>query len=66
MDIIIALIIISLSIAVGFLGLFIWNVRSGQFEDTVTPSIRVILEDKGTDGGEETSRQNPDKTQGSG
>ena len=46
MEIVIVLICISLSIAVGFLILFIWNVRSGQYEDTYTPSIRMLFEDK--------------------
>lgn len=46
MDIIIVLISISLSIAVGFLILFIWNIKSGQYEDTCTPSIRILFDDK--------------------
>ena len=46
MNIIIILIGISLSIAVGFLILFIWNIKSGQYEDTYTPSIRILFEDK--------------------
>ena len=46
MEIIIVLICISLSIAVGFLTLFIWNIRSGQYEDTYTPSIRILFGDK--------------------
>ena len=46
MDIIILLIGISLSIALGFLILFIWSIRSGQYEDTYTPSIRILFGDK--------------------
>jgi len=30
----------------GFLIAFIWAVKTGQFEDTFTPSIRVLFEDK--------------------
>jgi cbb3-type cytochrome oxidase maturation protein len=44
MDIIIVLISISLSIAVGFLGVFLWNVKSGQYDDTETPAIRMLFE----------------------
>lgn len=33
-------------VAGGFLGLFIWAAKSGQFDDTVTPSIRMLFEDK--------------------
>jgi cbb3-type cytochrome oxidase maturation protein len=25
---------------------FIWAVKSGQFKDTYTPSVRIILEDE--------------------
>ena len=44
--IIIAL-LIPLSILLGacFLGAFIWAVRSGQFEDTTTPALRLLTED---------------------
>jgi cbb3-type cytochrome oxidase maturation protein len=45
MSAILFLIPISVVIAAGFLTAFIWAVRSGQFEDTCTPSIRVLTED---------------------
>ena len=40
------LIIISLLVALGFLGAFIWAVKSGQFEDSYTPSVRILFEDE--------------------
>ncbi|HBH24854.1 MAG TPA: cbb3-type cytochrome oxidase assembly protein CcoS [Cytophagales bacterium] len=46
MEVIIILILFSLVIAIGFLVAFIWAVRSGQFEDTESPSIRMLFEDK--------------------
>ena len=46
MSVIIVLIIISVIVAVLFLSIFIWAVRSGQFDDTVSPSIRILFEDK--------------------
>ena len=46
MSAILFLIPISVAIAVVFLTAFIWAVRSGQFEDTCTPSIRVLTEDR--------------------
>ncbi len=46
MDIIIILISISLSIAIGFLVLFLWNIKSGQYDDTDTPSFRILFENK--------------------
>jgi cbb3-type cytochrome oxidase maturation protein len=46
MGIIVILIIISLSIAVLFLAIFFWSIKSGQYDDTYTPSIRMLFEDK--------------------
>lgn len=45
MSIIFVLIPLSLVIAACFLGAFFWAVRSGQFEDTSTPAVRVLLDD---------------------
>lgn len=46
MTIIIILICVSLSIALLFLLLFLWSVRSGQYEDVYTPSVRMLFEEK--------------------
>lgn len=46
MSILIILIIISITVAVTFLSLFIWAVKSGQYEDTDSPAIRLLYEDK--------------------
>jgi cbb3-type cytochrome oxidase maturation protein len=40
------LILASLFVAVCFLIAFLWAVRSGQFDDRHTPSIRMLLDDK--------------------
>jgi cbb3-type cytochrome oxidase maturation protein len=45
MSVIFLLIPLSVLIAAAFLGAFIWAVRSGQYEDTLTPSLRVLLHD---------------------
>jgi cbb3-type cytochrome oxidase maturation protein len=45
MSVILILIIASLTMALLFLGGFFWAVRSGQFEDTLTPSMRVLADD---------------------
>ena len=45
MGIIVLLISISLIIAVGFLISFLWNVKSGQYDDTYSPSVRMLFED---------------------
>ena len=46
MAVIVLLIIISLVVAVIFLIAFIWAVRSGQFDDTRSPSIRILFDDQ--------------------
>lgn len=40
------LIAVSFSVALLFLGLFIWSVKNNQYEDTYTPSVRMLMEDK--------------------
>ena len=45
MSVIILLILASLVVGLIFLGAFIWSVRSGQYEDTLTPSLRMLLDD---------------------
>jgi cbb3-type cytochrome oxidase maturation protein len=45
MSVIIVLILASLTVGLIFLGAFIWSVRSGQYEDTLTPAMRVLVED---------------------
>jgi len=46
MSVIIVLIIIGAIIATGFLAAFLWAVRSGQYDDTVSPSVRILFEEK--------------------
>jgi cbb3-type cytochrome oxidase maturation protein len=45
MSVLVLLIFASLAIATGFLFAFIWAVRSGQYEDTSTPSLRILIEE---------------------
>jgi cbb3-type cytochrome oxidase maturation protein len=46
MEIITVLIFISLIIAVGFLIVFLWNLKSGQYDDTYSPSVRMLFDDR--------------------
>ncbi|MCF6357484.1 MAG: cbb3-type cytochrome oxidase assembly protein CcoS [Draconibacterium sp.] len=46
MNIFYLLIGVSLLVALIFLGAFIWAVRSGQFDDNETPSIRILFDDE--------------------
>jgi cbb3-type cytochrome oxidase maturation protein len=33
------------TVALGFLAAFAWAVRSGQYDDTATPPIRILFDD---------------------
>lgn len=46
MSVMFILISASLLLAVGFLVAFIWSVRSGQYEDDYTPSVRMLFDDR--------------------
>jgi len=46
MSVIILLISFSLFVATGFLIAFLWAVKTGQFEDKYTPSIRILMDEK--------------------
>jgi cbb3-type cytochrome oxidase maturation protein len=42
MSVLVILILASLGLALLFLAAFIWSVQTGQFEDTTTPSLRIL------------------------
>lgn len=46
MSVIVVLIGISLIVALGFLIAFLWAVKSGQYNDTYTPSVRILFDDE--------------------
>ncbi len=46
MLVIFLLIFVSLTLALGFLAAFVWAVKSGQFEDTCTPSMRMLTDEE--------------------
>ncbi len=46
MSVLFILISASLIIATGFLIAFIWSVRSGQYDDDYTPSVRMLFDDE--------------------
>jgi cbb3-type cytochrome oxidase maturation protein len=49
MNVIILLIAAGGMVASGFLAAFVWAVRSGQFDDTCTPAVRVLLDTRKPD-----------------
>jgi cbb3-type cytochrome oxidase maturation protein len=46
MAVILILILASLALAVAFLLGFIWAVKTGQYEDTCTPSMRILTDEE--------------------
>ncbi len=46
MSVIYVLLTISIIVAIGFFAAFIISVRSGQYDDTYTPSVRMLFEDE--------------------
>ena len=46
MMIIVLLIFISLGIAIFFFFFYIWAVKSGQYDDTYSPGVRILFDDK--------------------
>jgi cbb3-type cytochrome oxidase maturation protein len=45
MSVILILLAFSLLVALIFLGAFIWAVKSGQYDDKYTPSVRILFDD---------------------
>jgi len=39
------LIVISLMVAIGFLVAFIWAAKNNQFDDDITPAVRILFDD---------------------
>lgn len=46
MSVLVVLIGLSIMIAGGFLIAYLWAVRSGQFDDKYTPSVRILFDEK--------------------
>ncbi|MCE2743694.1 MAG: cbb3-type cytochrome oxidase assembly protein CcoS [Fluviicola sp.] len=46
MGIIYIMLVVSLIIALFFLGSFLWAIKTGQYEDDYTPSVRILFEDE--------------------
>jgi cbb3-type cytochrome oxidase maturation protein len=45
MEVLVLLIAASLALAGGFLAVFFWATRDGQFDDTTTPALRILTDD---------------------
>ena len=60
MSVLLVLIAVSMLVAAAFLAAFLWAVRSGQFDDRHTPSIRMLFDDRRTPKQSETDRPTVD------
>jgi len=45
MSVVFILVFVAIVMAGAFLVTFIWAVKSGQYEDTYTPSVRILFDD---------------------
>ncbi len=45
MSVVFILVFAAILMAGGFLVAFVWAVKSGQYEDTYTPSVRILFDD---------------------
>ncbi|MFU8844320.1 MAG: cbb3-type cytochrome oxidase assembly protein CcoS [Bacteroidales bacterium] len=64
MSVIFFLIAIGIFVAGGFLVAFIWSVKSGQYDDDYTPSVRILFDhttESGTKSNEAPHIEHPDK-----
>jgi cbb3-type cytochrome oxidase maturation protein len=49
MSVILILIGASILVAGGFLLAFLWSVNNGQYDDDISPAVRILIEPKITD-----------------
>ncbi|MCD6659455.1 MAG: cbb3-type cytochrome oxidase assembly protein CcoS [Lentimicrobium sp.] len=49
MSVVVVLIGFSILVAVGFLIAFLWAVKSGQYDDDVSPSVRILFDNEDED-----------------
>jgi len=57
MNVVFILLPLALLVAGIMLALFVWAVRSGQYDDLETPAVRILFDDDPNETGE--SRQTP-------
>ncbi|MBK8196361.1 MAG: cbb3-type cytochrome oxidase assembly protein CcoS [Lewinellaceae bacterium] len=62
MKIVFLLILFSLLLAAGFLLVYLWAARNGQFDDDYTPAIRILFDDPVSEPTSPDNSQSPEKT----
>lgn len=63
MSVIIILVIVGITVAGIFLLGFIWAVKSGQYDDLYSPSVRILFDDDNTttENGDESTTSNSEE-----
>ena len=56
MSVVIVLVFVAIIMAGIFMLAFIWSVKNGQYEDTYTPSVRILFDDPEIKIDEETEK----------
>jgi len=59
MSVIVVLIGFSIFVAAGFLIAFLWAVKSGQYDDDISPSVRILFDNE--DDKPKQTNTNPNK-----
>lgn len=62
MSVIYVLLSISVFVAIIFFAAFIFTVKSGQYDDSYTPSVRMLFEDELVSSNSENNNQNKSQT----
>jgi cbb3-type cytochrome oxidase maturation protein len=66
MSVVFVLVFAAIIMAGAFLIAFIWSVKNGQYEDTYTPSVRMLFDDPPLKEAEETEKGEIKKETGKG
>jgi len=66
MSVVFVLVFVAIVMAGAFLIAFIWSVKNGQYEDTYTPSVRILFDDPPVKEAEETEKGDRRKETGEG
>lgn len=61
MSVVFVLVFAAIILAGAFLIAFIWSVKNGQYEDTYTPSVRMLFDDPPVKETEETKKREKGK-----
>ena len=61
MSVVFILVFVAIFMAGGFLVAFIWSVKNGQYEDTYTPSVRILFDDMPVKESKEQGAKDPEQ-----